>query len=320
MTTGEGGSPEDSIKLGEPIQTPTRWQKFKDWVGTKKVAKEIKIGEAYGVPVQPTDEALGKQFNNSSEPQISQPPRELTEEELLRAIKLTPSRTDEMIRRYAEMNQMAAVDFVKAIRANYQTLIPNPRNDYSHPKEWFEVSDLHKLIDRWNLPAIIVRNPDRRHYMLALNMPEMINGRWQVLVYDSLTDRPIDQSGRTEYYYPLYNWDPNDRSRSFGYQVIENGLYGNPLTFQLVESGRYDLRLHGDEEEARTIGEAKRVRTQFNDSDCGPLVLFAAAIRLAYKEGDNEFKSSGKDILLQDTGVNIRTREEILSEAKQFVG
>jgi hypothetical protein len=52
------------------------------------------------------------------------------------------------------------------------------------------------------------------------------------------------------------------------------------------------------------------------------MCVFMAAIRNAYKKGENEFKSQGRDLLrfdteskkADDTGVTILTREEILGK------
>lgn len=317
MATGD--SIENQIKLGEMIEVsrPPSWL---NRVRSKLTARKIKIEQSIPQPdANPTEDVIDLMgfTQESSVSAFVGVSASQSHDELVRAIKLYPSRTDEIIRRYAEFNQMAAEVFAKAIRGNYSVLIPYANHDYSDPHEWFDLADLDKLIDRWALPAVIFHNPHRAHYMLALSMPEMVDGRWQVLVYDPLTDRPANQSGRTEYYYPLDNWDPNDQNRSLSDQLTENSLNCNPLTYRVIEAGQYDLRLHGDEEAARAVGGAKRVRTQFNDSDCGPLTIFAAAIRTAYKEGDNDFKSTGREILLRDTGVNIRTREEILSEARK---
>lgn len=287
MTAGEGADLESQIAVGESYAVPkpaSLWQKIRAKWDARKIRLDVE--PATEVSVQP-------------------------------ATFVTTQIDEEQVRRYAEMNQMAAENFVNGLRDNYRTLLPDAQHDYSNPTVWFEISDLNKLLDRWALPAVIVRDPKRSHYMLALSMPEIVEGRWQVLVYNPLTDHPSNQSGRTEYYYPLYNWNPNDKSRSLSYQLTENGLFCNNLTYQVIEADKYDLRLYGDKESAKSMSEAKRVRTQFTASDCGPLSIFAAAVRTAYREGRNAFKDSGRDTLLSDTGVNIRTREEVLNEVKQ---
>lgn len=318
MTTGEGNDVEARINFEKPYDVPkpqSRLQRLRDKWYARKHGKQITVhpqiltNEADSAPVNTDPEVPIELHEPQSEPVQAQ-------EEIIHQIKLYPDKQEELIRRYADLNQFAAGVFVSAVRANYKTLIGETGRDYSNPAVLFNSIDLMKLCDRWGLPALIVYNSARVHFMLALNMPEMIDGRWQVLVYDPLND----QSGRTEYYYPLDprdNWDPKDTSRPLRYQLTQNGLNYNNLTVDVISAEEYDLRLYGDEEAAIAVSEAKRVRTQFNASDCGPLSVFAAAIRTAYREGNNAFKSIGRETLEADTGVTIRTREEILAEARQ---
>lgn len=206
----------------------------------------------------------------------------------------------------AETNLAASKIFVDNLRRKTPEIMRQRFNsEPTHPSytnnEEYSGPDLSRIADSWMLPALLLLKGGR-HWVLALKEPEREASGWRALIYDPLIGH--------EDWMRLENWitdysDPDNIIRCGGYTGAE-GL-------RALQRGTYNLSLEGDRELAdqADLLTAKQARTQFNSWDCGPLCLFAAALREGVKTGQNEFKFIGRDILLRDTGVRILTREEI---------
>ncbi|MFH1832791.1 MAG: hypothetical protein ABH816_01305 [Candidatus Levyibacteriota bacterium] len=210
----------------------------------------------------------------------------------------------------AEMNQGSALAFVNSLREKPLPAGPLPSGIVYSKEQEFADSSIIGLANRWNIPIMLVQ--DRNHFLLGLKEPELHSGKWQVLVYDPM--RGCEQWHQLDYWSNDYSsiWNINNPSVS--------SVTVSQDCFNQLQNGTYNLSLAGDEEIANhpELYDAKQARIQgvtTPDSwNCGPLALFAAALRTGVKEGPNEFKSKGRDLLLQDTGIKVLTREEIFSE------
>jgi len=175
----------------------------------------------------------------------------------------------------------------------------------------FNFSDLILLSEKWGIPLYGVRlgeDPNRfGHFCLALKNPVQENGTWKVLIYDPMAngERWLDLPN---------NWQ---QTHLAGASLWKNGFWS---------SSSQDLSIDGELEFANNfeIIKAKLARFQHDAYNCGPLILYAAALRAAFQPGDNGFKQWGRFALEEATritdtdgillpGIKIYTREEILS-------
>lgn len=205
----------------------------------------------------------------------------------------------------AEMNLVSSNSFVTNLRKNTPGIMreeydSDPTNPSYENREEYSGSDLPRIADRWMLPALFFLKGG--HWVLALKEPERHESGWRVLVYDPLVDH--------EGWMGLENWTPDYSDAT---KLWQYGAYTGQEGILALQRGTYNLSLQGDQELAdnRELYEAKQRRIQRNSWDCGPLSLFAAALREGIKEGPNAFKFIGEDKLQKDTGVKILTREEI---------
>lgn len=228
---------------------------------------------------------------------------------LLEARRKRPQESQEtrrqLVRLSAEDNRRGAKIFVENLRKITPKIIRSHYSSYES-NEHYAASDVVALADRWLLPILLIRTGGV-HWILALREPERISDGWRVLVYDPMRDH--------EGWFNLQSWDSDYSDPN---NILRNLGYVNGLGLEDLRSHTYDLSLREDTELAADaeLYEAKQTRVQppFNVIDCGPLCLFAAALRSGAKKGWNQFKFAGRDILRQDTGVEIQTREEFLGQ------
>lgn len=199
------------------------------------------------------------------------------------------------------LNLLASGGYTQNLRAKTPDIIPTSP-DYD-PKQEYSFADLTYLADRWQIPAMFYR-VGGRHWNLCLREPEMEGNGWKVLVYDPLVNG--------EHYITLQNgWNANWQNAM---DVLGNGFCVNSLCLEAHRQQSYDLTLPYDELKAKSteLLEAKTQRFQNNIIDCGTLCLFSAALREGLKKEDfNAFQFSGRDQFERDTGVHIKTREEL---------
>ncbi|MBI4058334.1 hypothetical protein HY408_01065 [Candidatus Gottesmanbacteria bacterium] len=213
----------------------------------------------------------------------------------------------------AQENMEVAPGFSSRLRQNINQLT-GTKTKYDETTEFFS-SDLLDLSERWQLPLILVRLGNYRfgHYALALKKPEQdASGKWRVLIYDPM------EGGESWLELP-------EEAMKYAFADPRKTnvlLLSNPLAYH----GPYDLTVQGDVDFADSpkVIQAKLARVQFDIHNCGPMSLMMAAVRQAFKEGPNDFKTEGIQRLEIDTriphpdiegeilkGVKIRTREEI---------
>ncbi|MBI2330137.1 hypothetical protein HYU94_02000 [Candidatus Daviesbacteria bacterium] len=291
MTTGDGPA-EVPIQLGETYDVPkppSLMQKLR----AKWDARRVRVGE--GQPVQSAGEPGGDLASR-----IKVGSEVTADTSVIDAIKL--GEPDLAVSRHvsAALNQKSAGIFALNLRRITASIVTHPQESYQ-PPEYYSQEDLIELADRWQLPLLVFRK-NANHWLLALKPPEEYNEGTRVLAYDPLKNQEV--------WYPLNgrvdSADPIDLMRHFGY-VNKQGI-------EELKDGSYNLSLLGDTELADHSGVflAKQAKFQFNAYDCGPLCLFAAALREGIKPGWNAFKFAGREQLEKDTRVRINTREEIL--------
>lgn len=298
----DSGAVEDRVRVvGESFPDPKKpglIARLYSLLATKRVARRIKL-----------------------------PPEKkgATDREILAAIRLSPPETEELlpiIRELkpgededeenrlaavyvsAEINQSSANIFAKNLRVNTPKIIQNPDRKSYTSGEWYTFADLNELANRWHLPIMVIRK-DGNHWILALQEPERTDNGWRVLVYDPREN--------LESWQPLDDWDSELQNPE---KLVEHGIFMNELAYEALRDGNYNYSLDGDRKLAdrAEIYLAKQVRTQFNAEDCGPLVLFAAALRQAVNPNWDEFKFAGIKQMEKDTNTRIRTREELFGE------
>lgn len=222
-----------------------------------------------------------------------------------------PSETGEAISAFyvsEATNQESARDFVASLRGGTPDILGEAaaRENYRGGVEYGSL-DLIKLANRWLLPVLLLRRgegPRFGHWVLGLKEPEKHQGKWRILVYDPLRNG--------EDYQELKEWRGVEDDES----LRVNQIFFNKEAWDDLREGRYNLSVIGDAETAARpeLQAAKQARFQFNAIDCGPLCLYAAALRQGVKEGSNSFKFLGRERLHNDTGLEIKTRAELIKE------
>jgi len=287
-----------SVRRGDKwvVPKPSWRERLATWLDARKVVvlnqSQLKNGPAHtellqqihlGEPLQPNE-------------------LEFLKKNLEAQIRLHPEQADYAATVFvsAELNQSATASYVSELRRVTPSLIKPYHTQYTNG-EWYQIQDLTQLADRWQLPVLIIWKGGV-HYVLALREPEFINNQWRVLIYDPYKNY--------EEWLNLKEWDTN-------YSDPKNSisLFASRLGQEQLRAHSYNLSLQGDNELANRaqIYEAKQTYLQprFNVEDCGPICLFAAALRQGIKPGWNEFKFAGKEALERDTLVHIYTREEL---------
>ena len=203
----------------------------------------------------------------------------------------------------AEMNQGAANTFANSLRG--RALETFSKHNYG-PEAPFTSTDIIDLANRWEVPIMLIVTGN--HFVLGLQEPEQHEGKWRGLVYDPMKN--------SELWHDLPEWTKDYNDTSSWRAQIMSGVYLSKVAHEQLVEGKYNLSLDKDQEIADhpNLYNAKQARVQFDWHNCGPLSLFAAALRAGAKEGSSAFKETGKDLLNQDTGVKILTREEIFAK------
>lgn len=276
----------------KPAKPPSRVDRFMGWVAQRKI-------KTFEPQLLRDEQAF---------PDILEQIRLIPEAELQRIEDSLPdiarqfTDLDEQVARMSvsvELNQSSAILFAQTLRGRVGDFITTDEAvDYSSGN-WLTARDLYRLADRWHLPFVVLVEGGP-HFRLALKAPEQTPQGWRVLVYD-----PLINGERWQH---LRGWtsDYSDPLRIFEYASFSSeGL-------RALREGIYDLSLMGDAELAEGAMQAKQARVQFNAVDCGPMCLYAAALRSAAKPGQNAFKFMGRENLRQDLGLSVKTREEIL--------
>lgn len=249
--------------------------------------------------------------------------------ELVRIIKDEKNAGDESdtitINEYVELtvnaqkNQSAADSFIRNFRkaVEEKMLAHANYNNYTEPidssrkLQELDFGPLREFANQWSLPFVVFAR-GRSHYYLLLELPRLgPDGDYQILVYDPLKD------GRE--YLSLPQWDPNEKY--LANNLAASNIYFNDLGYNALESGEYNLNLDDSQQPSITaaLRAAKEIKIQFNDYDCGPACLFAAAILTAAKPGKSKFKELGIEQLDTDTSLTVLTREEIVESAQFFI-
>lgn len=94
--------------------------------------------------------------------------------------------------------------------------------------------------------------------------------------------------------------------------VMPVQIHLNVHALDFLSQNRFDLTLENDSDFPDHIRQGKIQKVQFDGKNCVPISFFMNAVRYAAKPGDNEFKKRGIAKFLEDFGVRILTREEIL--------
>lgn len=290
----------DQIQVGEPFSTPK-----KPGIIDKLYSKFITPGKINLLPVQ----------EKETPPDLLEQVRLLppSVEDLIKVIKETNPNEVEAERLAAvyvsaETNQASAAAYVRNLRTKTPDIINAQLSSYTSG-EWYYFPDLNELSNRWHLPLMTIRK-DANHWVLALKEPERTDDGWRVLIYDPRENLESWQN--------LDEWDPELENPA---NLTSAGIFMNELAYKTLMEKEYDYSLIGDEELAdhSELYRAKQVRTQYNSEDCGPLTLYAAALRQGIKPGWNEFKFAGREVLQKDTGISIHTREELIQgEVRQM--
>lgn len=193
-----------------------------------------------------------------------------------------------------EGNQKVAQEFAKRLREHTHDWVSSQR--MYNETDWYSNLDLVDLADRWGIP--MVTSVHGRHFYLVLEPPEVSDIGWvNVNVYD-----PFKNENQT---LTFHSWKEYSESANISH-----------ATRKMYERGTaYDYDLSDDEslKESRVL-DVKQVQMQFDGHNCGPMVLFMAAMRAGVMPGDNEFKSWGRDKMMEDLGIKVLLREEIVGE------
>ncbi len=212
----------------------------------------------------------------------------------------------------SQTNREAASIFVSSLRPKMKdliakTTISSPTHSSYNNGEWFSGSDLFALAQRWQLPMVFYRSAGT-HWVLCLRAPERTAKGWRVLTYNPTQNN--------EEWMDLSKWSETAADPDEIFKGSQAAVYANELAVEMLKNKSYDLSLSGDQELADhpELYAAKQTKVQFNAEDCGPLCLYATALRWAMKPEWNEFKFSGRDILQQDTGLKIRNRAEVFGK------
>lgn len=201
-------------------------------------------------------------------------------------------------------NQTSAMEFVRSLRGITEELLGENSSGRSYVhNEDYAALDLLNLAHRWSLPVVLLRRGEDvkfGHWVLGLAQPQRFNDSWRILVYDPLRNG--------EDWQELRDWRGFEDEGS----LSVNQIFASEHGWQALRKNSYNLSLRGDSELADQIVKAKEARFQFNVVDCGPLCLYAAALRQGVKPDQNEFKVSGREKLESDTGLKVLTREELV--------
>lgn len=294
------GDLDSKIKIGAPIDS-TRYINvhdvpLRDRLVSMLIGNQITVGET---------KILGQTLTDSPLPEVLAQITLLTQEQLQTFEDALPNlagefaNLDEQIARMSvsiELNQQGALLFAQNLRSRVKDLITT--RDITYRSDWLSGEELARLADRWHLPVVIFASGS--HFRLALREPELTPLGWRVLVYDPMNNGEV--------WHLLTGWS-TDYSSPYPNLAYANI---NALGLEALRERTYDLSLIGDHELAGSVRSAKQARVQFNAIDCGPLCLYAAALRQGVRSGYNVFKFSGREQLERDTGLKVKTRQEIL--------
>jgi hypothetical protein len=208
-----------------------------------------------------------------------------------------------------QQNKDAAKDFGRVLREQTNNLLGNKAafdKDHYVKKGEYPSIDLFALAKRWNIPLLLVHESNIHHWLLGLKPLEKTATGWRILVYD-----PFAQGSR---WFHLPGGSLADYTDPGMYVEASQGtLFTDESTAGMIREKRFDMSLMGDLELANhpDILAAKETNTQFNSYDCGPLVLFGAALRESVRETTNPFQLVGRDQLRNDLEILFLTRDEI---------
>lgn len=198
----------------------------------------------------------------------------------------------------AEGNLAAAQSFFQSLRGIAPEILGGV--DRQVPYE-FSGTDLVALANRWKLPLAAMESGG--HWFLMLRMPEQVDGRWGLPLYN-----PFDNGVEWR---DLDGWDA---AQPWGAENMARfgNFFFSELAFDERDAGVYDLSLWKESRQDLIAAKSVGLQRRIDGWNCGPAVLMSAALRQGAKEGDNAFKTDGRGTLRSDTGLEVKTREEIL--------
>jgi hypothetical protein len=207
----------------------------------------------------------------------------------------------------AESNVVAAKDYSDLLRYIFPKLLieqnKNARDINYRGNEDISREEIMAMADRWQIPVCFLNQG--AHWVLVLNMPEKHDRGQRVLIYDPMKNG--------ESFVEIQEWD---ETKNLDVRLGANGIYFNELAKKQIDEKKYNLSLAVDWEVAQheELLAAKMARAQFDSWNCGPMSLFAAAIRTGIKKEPNSFKGSGRNQLHKDIGLYVYSREELLDQ------